>query len=301
MTKRRRRTISVISILVVTGLLLLGYSYFVEPRELVVDQQTLTIRGWDPALNGFKIVAIGDIHAGSNAVDEAKLRDIVRLANGQNADLIVLLGDYVSQGSTLLHGEHALKMPLETIAEDLAGLKAKYGVVVVTGNHDDWYGHDQVSSAFRDLGYSVLDDEIYTVDDGRGHKVRILGLMDQLHIRDWAPYSARLKKVIAEDNGTGPIIALEHSPDVLPIITGDFSISPELRLMLAAHTHGGQVWLPLIGSPIVPSSYGQKYARGYVQENGVNMFVTTGVGTSILPFRFMVPPEIAALTLRSDS
>ncbi|HEY2866027.1 MAG TPA: hypothetical protein VGJ02_02950, partial [Pyrinomonadaceae bacterium] len=111
---------------------------------------------------------------------------------------------------------------------------------------------------------------------------------------------ARLKQVIERDNGSGPIIALEHSPDVLPIITGDYSISPDLKLMLAAHTHGGQVWLPLIGSPIVPSSYGQKYARGHVRDNGVDMFVTTGVGTSILPFRFMVPPEIAVLTLQSD-
>ncbi|HYJ92153.1 MAG TPA: hypothetical protein VEV84_12645, partial [Pyrinomonadaceae bacterium] len=80
----------------------------------------------------------------------------------------------------------------------------------------------------------------------------------------------------------------------------DLLISPDLKLMLAAHTHGGQVWLPLIGSPIVPSSYGQKYAYGHVQENGVDMFVTPGIGTSILPFRFMVPPEIAVLTIKSD-
>jgi predicted MPP superfamily phosphohydrolase len=86
---------------------------------------------------------------------------------------------------------------------------------------------------------------------------------------------------------------------VLPIISGDLSISPDLKLLLTAHTHGGQVWLPLIGTPIVPSSYGQKYSYGHIQENGVDMFVTSGVGTSILPFRFMVPPEIAVLTIRS--
>ena len=300
MKLRKKRILLPVAAVAVIGMLLLGYSYFIEPRRLVVDQQTLTIHGWDPALNGFKIVAIGDIHAGSNAVDEAKLREIVALTNDQNADLIVLLGDYISQASTLMHGKHALKMPLETVAENLAGLNAKYGVIVVTGNHDDWYGHDQVSNAFRELGYAVLDDQIYTIDDGRGHRLRILGLMDQLHVGSWAPYSARIKRVVDQDNGSGPIIVLEHSPDDLPIITGDLSISPDLKLMLAAHTHGGQVWLPLIGSPIVPSSYGQKYARGHVRENGVDMFVTTGVGTSILPFRFMVPPEIAVLTLQGD-
>jgi predicted MPP superfamily phosphohydrolase len=280
-------------------LLALGYAILIEPRRLVVNQQTLTIKGWDPALNGFKIVAIGDIHGGSNAVDEAKLRKIVEITNEQNADLVVLLGDYVSQSSQRLYGKGALKMPLQTIAENLVGLQARYGVLAVTGNHDDWYGHEEVSNAFRSIGYTVLDDQIFTVDAG-GHKVRILGLMDQLHVGNWAMYSGHLKQVIENNGGTGPILVLEHSPDVLPIITGDLSISSDLKLILAAHTHGGQVWLPFIGTPIVPSSYGQKYSYGHVQERGVDMFVTSGVGTSILPIRFMMPPEIAVLTIRSE-
>jgi uncharacterized protein len=299
MKRRTKRILQIITVCAALFVLALGYAYFIEPLRLVVNQQTLTIKDWDTALDGFKIVAIGDIHGGSNAVDEAKLRKIVELTNEQNADLVVLLGDYVSQASSRLYGEHALKMPLKTIAENLAGIKARYGVTVVTGNHDDWYGHDEVSNAFRAVRYTVLDDQIYTIDVG-GHKLRILGLMDQLHVGNWSAYSGYLKEVIKTDAGTGPIIVLEHSPDDLPIISGDLLISPDLKLMLAAHTHGGQVWLPLIGSPIVPSSYGQKYAYGHVQENGVDMFVTTGIGTSILPFRFMVPPEIAVLTIKSD-
>src|SRR5215831_15442118 len=106
--------------LLIAFLLALGYSYFIEPRRLVVDHQTLEIKNWDPGLDGLKIVAIGDIHGGSNAVDEAKIRKIVELANAQNADLIVLLGDYVSQAD---HnpplGDRNLKMPMHTIAENL--------------------------------------------------------------------------------------------------------------------------------------------------------------------------------------
>jgi predicted MPP superfamily phosphohydrolase len=288
-----------ILIISVLGILALGYSYFIEPRRLVVNQQTLEIKGWDPAIDGFKIVAIGDIHGGSNAVEEDKLRKVVDLANEQNADLIVLLGDYVSQAARdPLLGDRNLKMPMHTIATDLAGLKAKYGVVAVMGNHDDWYGNGEVTNELRAVGYTVLDNEIYTIN-GSGSNIRILGLRDQLHIGNWKSYTDGLKQVLAKDGGSGPIIALEHSPDVLPIITGELSISPDLRLMLAAHTHGGQVWLPIIGTPIVPSSYGQKYSYGHKQENGVDMFVTCGIGTSILPFRFMMPPEIAVLTIRS--
>ena len=220
-------------------------------------------------------------------------------SQNQNADLIVLLGDYVSQAARdPLLGDRNLKMPMHTIATDLAGLKAKYGVVAVMGNHDDWYGNGEVTNELRAVGYTVLDNEIYTINDS-GSNIRILGLRDQLHIGNWKSYTDGLKQVIAKDGGSGPIIALEHSPDVLPIITGELSISPDLRLMLAAHTYGGQVWLPIIGTPIVPSSYGQKYSYGHKQENGVDMFVTCGVGTSILPFRFMMPPEIAVLTIRS--
>jgi uncharacterized protein len=300
MKKRGRQILKIIGALGIVGLALLSYSYFIEPRRLVVTRQDITIRGWDPALNGFRIVAIGDIHGGSNAVDEAKIRQIVELANAQDPDLVVLLGDYVSQLNYWSRvNDHDLKMPVTAIAENLAGIKARYGVVAVMGNHDDWYGSGEIVAALRNIGYIVLENEIFTLDAG-SHKVRILGLRDQIHVLNWKSFSDSLKQVVEKDGGSGPIITLEHSPDVLPIITGDLSISPDLRLMLAAHTHGGQVWLPLIGSPIVPSSYGQKYAYGHVQENGVDMFVTSGVGTSILPFRFMRPPEIAVLIISSE-
>jgi predicted MPP superfamily phosphohydrolase len=74
----------------------------------------------------------------------------------------------------------------------------------------------------------------------------------------------------------------------------------DLKLFIHGHTHGGQVWLPIIGSPIVPSNYGQRYTSGHFKENNFDMFITTGIGTSILPFRFLVPPEIAVLTIRAE-
>src|SRR5262245_596374 len=112
MKKRGRQILRIAGVLALVGLVLLAYSYFIEPRRLVIVQQTLPIKGWDPALDGFKIVAIGDVHAGSNDVDENKLKRIVELTNEQNPDLIVLLGDYVSQ-----RDNHDLKMPLQTVID----------------------------------------------------------------------------------------------------------------------------------------------------------------------------------------
>lgn len=275
------------------GFALLLYAYFIEPKRLVINESTIEIESLDASLDGLKVVAISDLHCGSNAVTPEMLRSVVAQANSQQPDIVVLLGDYVSE----YNRGTELRMPLEVMAENIRGLQARYGVYAVMGNHDDWYNNAKVKASIESAGYRVLEDEIATVEVN-GTTLRLLGLRDHLRISSWKAFSDEIRGLIAADGGKGNIIALEHSPDVLPMITGDLSISPDLRLILAGHTHGGQAWLPVLGRPIVPSSYGQKYAYGHIYDNGVDMFVTSGVGTSILPFRFMVPPEIAVITLR---
>lgn len=294
------KLVKITAALLLVALLCLGYAYFIEPHRLVINQSEIKIKGWNPAFDGLRIAAISDLHAGSNGVDAAKLRQIVETVNAQNPDMIVLLGDYVSQKSDGKPiRERSLKMQPTEIAANLKGLQADYGVFVVLGNHDEWHGADAVVGAFEAIGYQILNGELAVIEKD-GQKLRLLGLKDHQQISSWKAYADDAKKILAATEGTGDVLVLQHSPDVLPVITGDLSISNDLKLMLAGHTHGGQVWLPMLGSLVVPSSYGQKYAFGHVNENGLDMFVTTGVGTSILPFRFLVPPEIAIVTIRSE-
>lgn len=286
--------------LALTGAGLLAYSYYIEPGRLVVRRAEITMDGIDAGLDGIRIVMISDIHGGSNGVTVERLSELTTLANKQEADLIVLLGDFVSENRNARpQSDHGLKMPMQQIADGIAGLRAKLGVFAVLGNHDGWFGDTRVAAELERVGFRVLQNEVAIVERN-GRPVRLLGFRDHLQLsKSWAETSAYARRLL-EPTGDGDIIALQHSPDIFPVVTGELSISPKLRLFLAGHTHGGQVWLPLFGRPVVPSTFGQKYAYGHTKENDVDLYVTSGVGTSILPFRFMVPPEIVMLTIKAS-
>jgi len=132
----------------------------------------------------------------------------------------------------------------------------------------------------------VLEDDAVRLRRGTD-QLWLVGISDAWE----GPHDVR--KAFGRVTDGGPVVAFTHNPDVFPAIFARFD------LLIAGHTHGGQVHLPLLGRPIVPSQYGQRFAYGHIVEGGRHLFVSSGLGTSILPVRFRVPPEVALLELNA--
>jgi predicted MPP superfamily phosphohydrolase len=275
---QKRIRIALAVILVLAGSLAI-WSLFIEPNRLIVHQETIQIDNWPKELSGLRIALIADVHTGAPFINDQKLQQIVSLTNQQSPDLIILLGDYMSPNSW-----HSHRVEPEVTAAALKNLRAPLGVYSILGNHDWWYNGEKVRRALEQNGIHVLEDEVAEVK-WRDKFFWLVGLADL-----WTR-PQHVGETIARVPSGSTIIALTHNPDIFP------RIPQSVPLLLAAHTHGGQVNLPLIGTPVVPSDFGQKYTAGHVFENGHHLFVTTGIGTSIFPIRFRVTPEIVILTI----
>jgi predicted MPP superfamily phosphohydrolase len=270
----------VLTLLSVMGFALAADAFWIEPSRLVVNREEIQIPNWPASLSGLRIAFLSDLHIGSPHWGVKHLRALVDRVNAERPDLVLLGGDYLING--VLFGKF---VPAKPIAAELGRLRAPLGVVAVLGNHDWWNDGSLVRAALEKNGIKVLDDEALRIAT-RGASFCLLGLADEEVRKRSASQSLDLALPGM------PLVVLVHEPDIFAELDG------RAGLTLAGHTHGGQVKLPLVGRLIVPSRYGQRYAAGQIVENGRHLFVTTGVGTSIWPVRFGVPPEIALLTLR---
>jgi len=230
-----------------------------------------------------RIAILTDLHVGSpfNGIDN--LRRVVELTNAQQPDMVCILGDLVIQG--VLGGRFVSP---EDIAPELGRLRSGAGTFAVLGNHDGWLDRDRVGRALVANGIRLVEDTAVRVDTAAG-AVWVAGVSDLLT----GPHDlgAALSAVTSDAE---PLLLLTHNPDVFPLVPD------RVALTIAGHTHGGQVRLPWIGAPIVPSRFGQRFAAGHIVEGSRHMFVATGVGTSIIPIRFRVPPAVTILRLESE-
>ena len=262
----------------------------VEPGfSLILKNWTVDHPDWPAAVPSLRIGILTDIHAVEPWMSAHRIGGIVDQLNAQKPDIIVLLGDYVNG---LRPRCYTRKVPIAEWMAPLQTLRAPLGVYAILGNHDFWFGQaPDIRRAFRKAGIALLENTAHRVSWGRDH-FWVAGLFDQLNaesrgIRD---LDATLRHV----TDRAPVILLAHEPDIFDRVPAD------ITLTLSGHTHGGQIYIPFFGRPafVAGNARYAQYAYGHFEKDGRHMIVSSGLGLSNIPIRFMVPPEIAIVTLR---
>lgn len=262
------------------------YAWLIEPNLLVVRQVEIVSEDWRGA--PLTVVAVSDTHVSGPHVGTARIERIVSRINRLAPDLVVLLGDYV--GSHAPEAERPIREQNEILdgIAAFAALDAPLGVVAVIGNHDVWYNRQTIARALEDAGVAALWNRHVVLERRGGSQMIIAGLADDM--TGDPDFAAAFD---GAPRGLDSIV-ISHSPDPFA------EMPPGPALMLAGHGHCGQVTIPFIGRPILPLR-NRNYDCGVIEEDGKRMYVTAGIGTSIVPVRFLNPPEIVFITIRGGA
>ena len=259
--------------LVVAAISVVVWSTLVEPNLLLVRRDHVAVADWrGPPL---KVALVADLHVGCPSVDIERVATLAARLAIEEPDLVLLLGDY--QVNAIPFGEH---VPVGGWAASMAAVPAPLGVWAVLGNHDWWNDADATHEALQDVGIGVLDNaavQLGTAPDAPW----LVGVGDAL-TRHAAPEAALHGVPEGAD-----VVAMAHSPEVARGLVGRADV------LVAGHTHGGQVNLPWVTRRLL----GPMADHGRLDVAGMPVWVSAGLGTSVLPIRFGRPPELVVLTV----
>lgn len=266
------------------------YPVLVRPGWLTVRRVEVEIPGLAAALSGLTIAQFTDLHH-DEWISIEHVRSAVDLTNSLKPDVVALTGDYVTSRNALIR---------PAVAE-LARLRPRLGTVGVMGNHDWWADPEETRRQFKAFEIPLIDNSrLFISTDGKLSADPPESGLCIGGVGDLWEGVVDAERAFAKVPASMPRILLSHNPDVAEnsaVATGHVPVD----LMLSGHTHGGQVRLPFIGAPVIPSAYGQKYAQGLIQGPACQVHVSAGIGMAGLPVRLGVPPEIVLLRLRAGS
>ncbi len=269
-----------------------SYAFALEPGfRLELTSYHVAPPRWPQALR-VRAAVLADIHACDPLMSAARVRRIAELANRLQPDIVFLLGDFNA-------GHRYVTAPVypEQWGEALSILRAPLGVYAILGNHDWWHGPlpgmpgdggESVRKALRHANIAVLENDAIRIANN-GRPFWVAGLADQLAYRA-GPRRFEgiddLSGTLAKVGDDAPVVLLAHEPFVFR------RVPQEVSLTLCGHTHGGQVNLPLLTATYAEAQFGTRRIYGHIAEHGRQMIISAGLGTSILPVRFLCPPEV---------
>lgn len=270
-----------LGLLAVLGVAIVGLGYYNATRDPIIRRATLTITDWPVGEPPLTVLHLSDIHVAGPDMPPERLARLVADFNQLQPDLITIGGDLVSDRRTATR-----HYPADAAVAPLEGLRARLGVVATLGNHDHWYAPEALAAGLRRRGVIVLANQAVQ----RGPLI-IGGVDDDYSRHDDVPATFAAMAGL----GAGPRILLTHSPDIVP------ELPSRVGATLAGHTHCGQIALPFIGPITYVSRYGDRFGCGVIDDAHGPVVVGAGLGTSIMPLRFGVPPDAWLITLRGPA
>jgi uncharacterized protein len=279
-----------------------GYGFGLEPAWLDVTETDIALPGLAPAFDGFRIALVSDLHYGGY-LPLARLERVVRLVNELDADLIALAGDLVSQPRNATYlVDRARGLPVTNwrrspsadavfgvCVPQVAQMRARLGALTVLGNHDHWVDAAAGRAWLDRYGIGTIENRHHVIE--RAH--------DRLVVAGVGDLWEGTQDLDAAFAGAPPA---EHAPRIVLCHNPDFAVDPHLArhrvsLLLCGHTHGGQVYVPGLGAPILPIRH-KEFARGLVRTDWGQVYISRGVGQASPPVRVLSRPEIALIRLR---
>jgi predicted MPP superfamily phosphohydrolase len=277
LSAKPRRWLRWLALLAALGVALLARGYWNATRDPVVRTATVGVEAWPDGQPPLRILLLSDTHVAGPDMPPERLAGIMTELSRLRPDLVLVAGDLVSEKRFATR----IYTPRDVVAP-LAKLRAPLGVVVAPGNHDHWFAPDALRGELERLGVRVLQNEAVR----RGPLV-IGGIDDDYSGHDDVPKTLEAMDAL----GPGVPLILSHSPDVIP------AIRRPVAAVFSGHTHCGQIRFPLVGAITYISRYGDRFACGDIRDGYHRIFVGAGLGTSILPLRFLTPPDVWLVTL----
>jgi len=268
------------------GTLALGEDTVVrEPNHPQLVEIEMSLPRLPAAFDGFRIAQLSDFHY-DEVFSVVPTRAAVAMVNRSDVDLIVLTGDFVTgpYEKPRRHDKKSARMA-EPCAQLLSGLRSRHGSLAVLGNHDVLTNPAFVSEALQAHGIPVLRNGSRAFERN-GSRLWFCGLDSQ----EGDPDLIAAMRGIPQDEA---VILLAHEPDF-----ADEAAKYPVDLQLSGHSHGGQIWLPVVGAPWLPP-FARKYPRGRYQIGRLPLYTNMGLGTIRIPVRLNCPPEVTLVTLRT--
>lgn len=270
----RRAVVAVLVLAVLVG----AKAWYDTMRAPVVERLVVESPALPAGAGPVTIALFSDIHVAGPDMPPERLARIVAQVNELKPDLVAIAGDLVSEKRTASHVYTAAE-----VVAPLGKLSAPLGVVVVPGNHDHWFGWDKLAAELaRYPQITVLRNEAMAAGP------LVIGGVDD----DFTGQADLPATVAAMAGKPGVPLVLSHSPDIFP------NVPVNVPLVLAGHTHCGQIAWPWGGAPATMSDYGDRYACGVVRQNGKVLVTGAGLGTSLLPLRLFTHPEVWLIEIR---